>query len=152
MRIEFPSTNVTRFFKVLGWAIKQTESNDRNNESVCVHEIVSATVFCVVPRAAVIVAVVFAVTAVVLTVKVTEVLPAGIVTVLGIVAEAWPLDSDITMPPTGAAEPSVTVPVLDCPPLTDAGFSVSDSREAVLIVSFADCVTPFRLAVTVATF
>ena len=140
------------FLFVLARPTNQIDTYRRKDSCADDQEIVSAAVFCVVPRVAVIVAVVFAVTAVVLTVNVTEVLPTGTVTDLGAVAEAWPLDSDMTRPPTGAGEPSVTVPVLDFPPLTDAGFSVTDSNEGELIVSVADCVAAFKLAEMVAIF
>src|SRR4051794_41934643 len=38
------------------------------------------------------------------------------------------LTSDTTAPPTGAAALRVTVPVLPAPPVTDAGFSVTDAN------------------------
>jgi hypothetical protein len=71
-------------------------------------------------------ALVFEVTAVVFTVKVADVLPAGIVTVDGVVAEATLLDNEMASPPVGAAEVMVTVPVLVLPPLTEVGLKVTD--------------------------
>ena len=38
------------------------------------------------------------------------------------------LTSDTTAPPTGAAAPRVTVPVLPAPPVTEVGFSVTDAN------------------------
>ena len=79
-------------------------------------------------KVAVIVDVVAAVTAKVETVKVAVVAPAATVTVVGTVAAAvLELVSVTTVPPVGAADCIVTVPVLVEPPATDAGDKVSDA-------------------------
>ena len=49
-------------------------------------------------------------------VKLADVLPLAMNTVAGTVAEELLVDSVTTMPPAGAADPSVTVPVEDFPP------------------------------------
>src|SRR5437867_12537568 len=75
------------------------------------------------------VAVVDAVTVVVLTAKVALVLPAGTVTLAGTLAAPLLLDSVTCAPPAGAGPLSVTVPVEDCtPPTTLVGFKVSEER------------------------
>jgi hypothetical protein len=51
-------------------------------------------------------------TAVVWTVKVTEVIPAGIVMVAGTVAAGMLLERETTRPPAGAGDWIVSVPVL----------------------------------------
>jgi hypothetical protein len=111
---------------------------------------VSVAVLEVLPSVAVIDAVVFVLTAVVLTVNVAEVLPAGIVTVAGTVAEESLLDSEITSPPAGAIDPIRTVPVLGLPPLTEVGLKVSETRVGGLMVSVAVCETLPSIAVSVA--
>jgi hypothetical protein len=76
---------------------------------------------------AVIVEDVAAVTAVVETVNVAEVAPAAILTEAGTVAaDVFELVRVTTAPPDGAADESVTVPVLDKPPTTEVGESVRD--------------------------
>ena len=75
----------------------------------------------VAPNVAEIVTVVAADTAVVLTVKVAELAPAGTVTVTGKVAVALLEERLTTMPPVPAAPVKVTVPVEELPPVTDAG-------------------------------
>ena len=70
-------------------------------------------------------------TALVVTVKVALMAPAGTVTPLdGTLAAAILLLESVTWaPPAGAGPLSVTVPVEDCaPPTTLVGFSVSDER------------------------
>ena len=86
-----------------------------------------------------------AVTALVVTVKIALVAPAGTVTLLGVAAAILLLESVTWAPPAGAGPLKVTVPVEDCrPPTTLVGFSVSDERgggaegvtvrEAVLLI------------------
>jgi len=77
------------------------------------------------------------VTFVVLTVKVAEVFPTAIVTVVGGVAADRLLARVIKSPPVGAALPIVTVPVLDFPPATLDGLKVSVINVGGLIVSVA---------------
>jgi hypothetical protein len=84
----------------------------------------------------------------VITVNVTAVLPAGIVTVFETAAIEELLDKEITIPPTGAATVIVTVPVDDLPPTTDAGLKVTDLTAGGLTVKVADAETPFNVPVT----
>ena len=84
-----------------------------------------------------IVAVVVAVTTVVFTVKVADVAPAAIFTLPGTVAQELPLDSEIIRPPTGATDVSVTFAMLDLPPTTDVGLSVSDFKVGASTVRLA---------------
>jgi hypothetical protein len=73
-----------------------------------------------------------AATALVLTVKVAVVAPAGRVTLGGTLAAPVLLESRTWAPAAGAGPLSVTVPVEDCaPPTTLVGFRVSDERERV---------------------
>ena len=74
----------------------------------------------------VITAEVWVATAVVLTVKVDEVLPADTVTVAGTVAFVELLLNLTTNPPFAAASVSFKVAVLDIPPGTAAGLTVTD--------------------------
>ena len=69
-----------------------------------------------------------AVSALVLTVNVALVAPAGTVTLAGTLAAAVLLLESVTSaPPDGAGPLNVTVPVEDCvPPITLVGLSVSD--------------------------
>jgi len=104
----------------------------------------------IVPSVAVIVAVVVDLTALVLTMKVAEVLPAGMVTVLESVADVELLKSETVVPPAGAIDEIVTVPVLVLPPLTLVGFRVSAVSVGAVIVTVADRVAPLKLAEMVA--
>jgi len=90
------------------------------------------------------VAVVEAVTLLVLTMKVALLAPAGTVTLGSTLAAPLLLVSITCAPPVGAGPLNVTVPVEDCaPPVTLVGFSVSEDkvggacgstvREAVLV-------------------
>ena len=82
--------------------------------------------FAEVPlEVAVIVAEVFAETAVVVIVNVADVAPAGIVTDAGILARVALLERSVTVVAVAAARLSVTVPVELSPPRTDVGLSVS---------------------------
>jgi hypothetical protein len=87
---------------------------------------VSVAWFELLPSVAVIVAVVIAVTDVVVTVKFVLVDPAGTVTLLGTVALELLLLRLTTLPPEGAAELNVTVPVELVPPVTLVGFKVTE--------------------------
>ena len=68
------------------------------------------------------------VTALVFTVNVALLAPAATVTVAGTVAVDVLLERETTAPPMGAGPLSVTVPVEGDPPVTLAGFSVSEDR------------------------
>jgi hypothetical protein len=71
-----------------------------------------------------------ATTALVLTVKVALVAPTGTVTLGWTLAAPLLLESVTCTPPVGAGPLNVTVPVEDCaPPITLAGFRVSEERE-----------------------
>jgi hypothetical protein len=69
-----------------------------------------------------------AATALVVTLKVALVAPAGTVTLAGTDAAALLLESETCAPPAGAAAVSVTVPVAAPPPVTLAGLTASDER------------------------
>jgi len=112
--------------------------------------IVRPSVLVIPPTEAEIVEVVSALTDVVLTVNVAEVLPAGIVTVAGTVAEDRLLDSEITNPPVGAGDVMLTVPVLDLPPFTELGLSDKAFRAGAKIVRVAVAEAPFKPALIVA--
>jgi hypothetical protein len=75
------------------------------------------------------VTVVDTVTALVLTVNVALVAPAGTGTVEGTLAAPLLLESATCAPPAGAGPLNVTVPVEEFPPVTLLGFSESDERE-----------------------
>jgi hypothetical protein len=97
----------------------------------------------IAPLFAVIVAVVFAATTLVVAVKVAVVAFAGTVTLAGTCAAAvLLLDSVTTAPPAGAGPVSVTVPVDPAPPGTVVGLSVSELSTAAVTVRLAVCVEP----------
>ncbi len=90
---------------------------------------VSAAVFVAPPNAPVIVAVVDALTAVVATLNVALVAPAGTVTLAGTVAAAvLLLDSVTDAPPAGAALVNLAVPCAAFPPTTLVGLSAIVDR------------------------
>ena len=110
---------------------------------------VSVAVLETAPLVAVIVTAFTAVTAVVLTVNVAVVAPAATVTLAGTVAAAL-LDASVTTrPPAGAADDSVTVPVLAVPPVTDVGFNATVLSTGAVIPRDADWLTPPSVAVIV---
>ena len=83
----------------------------------------------------------------VFTVKVRLLEPAGTVTLDGTVArEVLLLERVTTVPPLGAGEPSVTVPMESSPPFTVPGLKVSEERLADgaggVTVSVAVLLTP----------
>ena len=83
------------------------------------------------------------VTALVVTANVFVVAPAATVTETGTVAALLLLVSVTTAPPTGAALPSVTVPVLPTPPVTALGLTLTLlSAAGGLTVSGAVLATP----------
>ena len=94
------------------------------------------------------VTVVTAATALVLTVKVALVVPAGTITLEDTLAAPLLLESATCAPPAGAGALSVTEPVEDCvPPVTLVGFSESEDTVGSgggVTVSVAVCVTPPR--------
>ena len=88
-----------------------------------------------------------AVTALVVTMKLALLAPAGTVTLAGTAATpVLLLERETTAPPVGAAPLRLTVPVEDVPPVTLVGLSVNDEREtagaAGVTVSVADLLTP----------
>ncbi len=104
---------------------------------------VSVAVFVTVPATAVMVAVVAALTEAVVTVNVAVDAPAATVTLAGTTADALLLDKLTTMPPVGAGEPRVIVPVAFVPPLTDVGFTATaDSTPAGTDIDLATSVFP----------
>jgi len=71
-------------------------------------------------------------TALVVTVKLALLAPAGTVTLDGALAALLLLESATCAPPAGAAPLSVTVPVEDCvPPVTLVGFNPNEARVTV---------------------
>ena len=86
---------------------------------------------------ALILAVVIVVTALVLTAKVAEVLPAGTVTDVGTVAELLSLARVMTNPPTGAAESIFTVAKLVVPPFTEEGDRATEATVGARSVNVA---------------
>ena len=66
----------------------------------------------------------------VVTVKVTLLLPAAILTEPGTAAEVLLLERETVAPPAGAAPLRVTVPVTDVPPVTLAGLTATGERNA----------------------
>ena len=76
------------------------------------------------------VAVVAVVTAAVETLNVVLVAPAGKLIELGTVADTSSLVRDTVAPPVGAAPESVTVPTEELPPVTVAGLTASEDRDA----------------------
>jgi len=79
----------------------------------------------------------------VVTVKVAVVLPAGTVTVAGTVAaEVLLLASPTGIPPVGAGALNVTVPVEAIPPVTVAGFTLTELSAGAITVRVAVCVDP----------
>ena len=89
---------------------------------------VNVAVLVTIPAVAVIVAVVAAFTEVVVTVNVAVDAPAATVTLAGTVADALLLERLTPIPPVGAGEPSVSVPVAFVPPFTAVGFTETAVR------------------------
>ena len=82
-------------------------------------------------------------TALVVTVKVALVAPAGTVTLAGTMATAvLLLERATTAPPLGAAPLRVTVPCEELPPVTLVGLSVNEDSARGSTVSEAVCVAP----------
>ena len=102
-----------------------------------------------VPTVAEIAAVVFESTLIVLTVKVTEVLPAWTVTVAGTVASSDPDPRVTTIPPTGAVPVRETVPVELFPPTTEVGLRLRLATPGGVTVRLALALAPFKVAVRV---
>ena len=82
------------------------------------------------------------------TVKLEDVLPAGIVTEAGTVAESE-LDLRETNAPLGAGPLSVTVPVEVPPPASVVGLRVRPERTGAVTVRVAEAEEPFASADTV---
>lgn len=99
---------------------------------------------------AVMFAVAFAATGTVVTAKVPEVVPAGIVPVAGTVTAGLLERSATDRPPAGAAELIVIVPVEPTPPITVVGFKDSVNTVGPFTVRVAVGDVPFPVAVMVA--
>ena len=122
-----------------------------NESAVTVGAVIARLAVVLTPaNVAVIVAEAFAATAVVVTLNVAEVDPAGTVTVAGTVAEALFDASAMEIPPVGAAALIVTVPTEATPPTTLVGLRVTLLTLSGLTVSVAVLLAPPRVAVTVA--
>jgi hypothetical protein len=108
--------------------------------------IVKAALFVTAATEAVILTTVFLLTAVVVTLKLTDELPAGTFTVAGTIALLGLLLNKLTTkPPVGAGAVSVTVPLDATPPRTVVGLSANAESAADVggfTVSVADLVTP----------
>lgn len=106
----------------------------------------------VTPKVPVIVAEVEIATAFVVTVKLTELVPAATVTELGTVAEPV-FDDKVTTAPLEPALPlRVTVPIEEVPPMTVVGLTVTLDSVAGVTVKFAVCVRLFSDPVITAVF
>jgi hypothetical protein len=90
-----------------------------------------------------------AVTAVVVTLNVTNVLPLGTFTVAGTVAATFDDVSCTVVPAAGATPVSVTVPMEVLPPRTAAGANVTDAGRAACTVKTPVADEPFAEAVNV---
>ena len=83
------------------------------------------------------------VTALVVTVKVAVVLPAGTVTLASTVAtDVLLLVRVTTAPPDGAGPVKITVPVDEVPPFTEAGLRLTEVSVAAVTVKVVVFVTP----------
>lgn len=81
--------------------------------------------------------------------KLAELWPAGTVTTAGtLAAEGLLLERLICMPPVGAIELSVTVPVDGLPPATVVGLRLREDSDAGVMVRFAEAVPAPMLATT----
>jgi hypothetical protein len=116
----------------------------------CAAVIASVADFVVLPCEPVILTVVYAPTAEVPILNVTDVAPANTVTLAGTVALALLDERLITVPPGPAAPLSVTVPIADVPPRTEVGETLMPASVAGVIVSVAVSVTLPSKAVIVA--
>jgi hypothetical protein len=67
---------------------------------------------------------------------------------VGTVALVRLLDSLTTIPPVGAADDKVTVPVVEVSPVTATGLILTETNVGGVIVSVAVCATAPRVAVT----
>jgi hypothetical protein len=90
------------------------------------------------------------VTGAVTIVQVTEVPPAGTVTVAGMeaIADAPLTTASVTTVSVGTAAEMVTLPTLDAPPISELGVSVRAVGVFAVTVSEADLVVPFAAAET----
>ena len=96
--------------------------------------VTASVVLCVVPSVAEIVAVVSAVTALVVTGNVALVAPAGTVTLAGTVTAVELSERGTTSPPAGATEFSTTVPVAAVPPVTLAWSTLTEESDGFVPV------------------
>jgi len=99
----------------------------------------------------VIVADVALVTELVEIVKVAPLAFAGTVTLAGVCAAELLADRFMTIPPVGARPVKVTVPVEEFPPTKLVGLKLRVESAGGAMVNFVVCVTPLRLADSVAT-
>ena len=95
-----------------------------------------------VPRVAVSVAVIEVETAEVATEKLATVAPPATVTVAGTTALVVLELSLTVIPPAGATLPRVTVPVVEVPPITEVGATLSEEIVGALIVRAALALLP----------
>jgi len=97
--------------------------------------IVKVTALLTPASFAVIVELVFAITAFVLVVNVAESLPAATVTDFGTTAEELLLVRDTTKPPVPAAPLKLTIPVEGAPPATEDGLTLTKASAAGVSVN-----------------
>ncbi len=125
-----------------------TVEGDTTTETNVAGVMVSPADFAAAPFPAVIRGVVCVLTADVFTVNVAKLEPPAMETVAGTTALALFDRSPTVMPPVGAGPESVIVAVVEFPPCTEVGLTVSPLTDRLLTFSGAVTVTPSDVALT----